>query len=148
MPGLNTVDPKMRANAKKLNSKMPEASQDLNYVLTSNPVFCGLIAFNLITDFESAGIALCDWHHTIWSIAHLYSALRQMSLLSKVWPEMEDVLALHKEELFSGPPPASANEFYSCFVLNFGVTPASLARSGGRELVITRRELGINFRTT
>ena len=140
IPSNNAVSRQHRENAKKLDIKRLRASDDLHFIMISNPVLCGLVSFNLVTDFESAGIALCNWHQTIWPVAHLYNALRQMSLLPKVWPEMEEVLTLHKEDLFSGQAPTSPNEFFSRYAIKVGLSPNSSKLRNG--------VLGIKLQTT
>ena len=147
MPNLNEVDT-AQMHRSILDLKMPGASTNPYFIMTSNPVYCGLLTFNLLTDFERAGIALCDWQQTVWPVAHLYSALRQKPELIQLWPEMEAVLALHQEELFSGGAPASPNKFFSCYATKLRVAPTSFAKSGQRTKQIRKGEFGVKLRTT
>ena len=147
----DTVSPEHRENARKLNLKRIKASSDLNSVYATNPVLCGLIAFNLSTDFEAAGIALCNWHKTIWPAAHLYNALRKLSLLSQTWPEMDDLIARHQGDLFSGQLPSTPNELFTRYALSLGVSPATFARNSrhrAQELKFRKGAIGTKLKTT
>ena len=65
LPDDELVDPQHEENAQKLNIKQIEPSGDLRFLLTSNPIYCGLVSFSMLTDFETAGISLCNWLKTI-----------------------------------------------------------------------------------
>lgn len=92
------VNPGYEENARMLNIKKIQPSKDPNHLFTTNPVvYCGLASFSMLTDFEAAGIKLCNWHKSIWPTAHLYNALQQTSLISQSWPEMDKLIDLHME---------------------------------------------------
>ena len=136
-------------NARRLNIKPIKPSEDLKFLFTSNPIYCGLVAFNLLTDYEAAGIALCNWHKTIWSMAHLYNALRQMSVLAKSWPEMEGFFELHLGDLFAGQLPQSPDEFYARFALSIGVSATTFARNrNDNSLKWRKNHVGTQFKTS
>ena len=126
------VDPQHEENYQKLNIKRIEPSADLRFLLSSNPIYCGLVSFSMLTDFETAGISLCNWHKTIWPTAHLYNALRQTSNVRKTWPEMEHLTDLHMEALFAGYLPLSAYEFYVRFALALGLSISNFSRNPRR----------------
>ena len=129
LPDEGPVDPKHEETARKLNVKMIQPSKDLNFVFTTNPIFCGLISFSMLTDFEASGISLCNWHKSIWPTAHLYNALQQTSRISKTWPEMEELMDLHMDTLFAGHLPLSAYEFFIRFALALGLSTSNFSRN-------------------
>lgn len=129
LPDEGPVDLKHEETARKLNVKMIQPSKDLNFLLTTNPIYCGLVSFSILTDFEASGISLCNWHKSIWPTAHLYNALRQTSRISKTWPEMEDLMDLHMDSLFAGHLPLSAYEFFIRFALALGLSTSNFSRN-------------------
>ncbi|MCJ1353173.1 MAG: hypothetical protein MMC33_003158 [Icmadophila ericetorum] len=136
-------------NAKRLNIKAIQPSKDMNFLFTSNPIYCGLVAFNLLTDYETAGIALCNWHSTIWYMAHLYNALRQMSVVRQTWPEMEGFFELHKHDLFAEKLPLTPNEFFARFALSVGVSATMFARNrNGSSLKLKKGHTGTQLRAS
>ena len=129
LPDDGPVDPEHEEIAKKLKPKMVRPSEDPNYLFTTNPIYCGLASFSLLTDFETAGISLSNWHKSIWPTAHLYNALQQTSRISKSWPEMEELIDLHVDTLFAGQVPLSAYEFFMRFALALGLSISNFSRS-------------------
>lgn len=129
LPDEGPVDPKHEETARKLNIKPIQPSEDLNFLLTTNPIYCGLVSFSMLTDFEASGISLCNWHKSIWPTAHLYNALRQTSSISKTWPEMEELIDLHMDALFAGYLPLSAYEFFIRFALALGLSTSNFSRN-------------------
>lgn len=129
LPDEGPVDLKHEETARKLNVKMIQPSKDLNFLLTTNPIYCGLVSFSILTDFEASGISLCNWHKSIWPTAHLYNALRQTSRISKTWLEMEDLMDLHMDSLFAGHLPLSAYEFFIRFALALGLSTSNFSRN-------------------
>ncbi|KAI4131242.1 MAG: hypothetical protein LQ338_001336 [Usnochroma carphineum] len=129
LPDDEPVDPKHEENARKLNIKWIQPSKDLLYLFTTNPVYCGLVSFAMLTDYETAGISLCNWHKSIWPTAHLYNALQQTSTISKSWPEMEELIDLHMDTLFAGQIPLSAHEFFVRFALALGLSVSNFSRN-------------------
>ena len=129
LPDEGPVDPKHEETARKLNVKMIQPSKDLNFLFTTNPIYCGLVSFSLLTDFEASGISLCNWHKSIWPTAHLYNALQKTSRISKTWPEMEELMDLHMDTLFAGHLPLSAYEFFIRFALALGLSTSNFSRN-------------------
>lgn len=123
------IDPIYEENARMWNIKMIQPSKDPNFLFVTNPVYCGLVSFNLLTDFEAAGINLCNWHKSIWPTAHLYNALQRTSSISKPWPEMEELINYHMEPLFASHLPLSAYEFYVRFALALGLSMSNFSQN-------------------
>ena len=131
LPGYEPVDPvdsEYEETARRLNIKPIQPSKDPNYLFTANPIWCGVISFSILTDFEAAGISLCNWHKSIWPTAHLYNALQQTSCISKSWPEMDELIDLHVGTLFAGRIPLSTNEFFKRFAHALGLSISSFSR--------------------
>lgn len=129
LPDEEPVDPVYEETARRLNIKPIQPSKYPNFLFTTNPIYCGLVSFSMLTDFEASGISLCNWHKTIWPTAHLYNALQQKSSISKTWPEMEGLIDLHMDALFAGHLPLSANEFFVRFALALGLSMSNFARN-------------------
>ena len=60
LPDEGPVNPKYEETARRLIIKMIQPSKDLNFLLTTNPIYCGLVSFSVLTDFEVSGISLCN----------------------------------------------------------------------------------------
>lgn len=129
LPDEGPVNPKHEETARKMNVKMIQPSKDLNFLFTTNPIYCGLVSFSILTDFEASGISLCNWHKSIWPTAHLYNALQQTSRISKTWPEMEELMDLHMDTLFAGHLPLSAYEYFIRFALALGLSTSNFSRN-------------------
>ncbi|KAL8843498.1 MAG: hypothetical protein Q9170_000002 [Blastenia crenularia] len=123
------MDPKYEETARRLNIKPIQPSEDPNYLFTTNPIWCGLMSFSMLTDYEAAGISLCNWHKSIWPTAHLYNALQQTAMISQSWPEMDELVDLHMGTLFAGQIPLSANEFSIRFALALGQSISNFSRN-------------------
>ncbi|KAL8643545.1 MAG: hypothetical protein Q9226_008294 [Calogaya cf. arnoldii] len=123
------IDPKHEENAKKMNLKSIQAPKDPNYLWTTNPIYCGIVSFRMLTDFEAAGISLSNWHNSIWPTAHLYNALQQLCGISRSWPEMDKLIDLHMAALFADHIPLSAHEFFVRFALALGLPMSSITRN-------------------
>ena len=108
---------------------MIQPSKDPNFLFTANPIYCGVVSFCILTDFEAAGISLANWHKSIWPTAHLYNAFQQTSSISKSWPEMDKLMNLHMDTLFAGHVPLSAYEFFVRFALALGLSMSNFSRN-------------------
>ncbi|KAL8647235.1 MAG: hypothetical protein Q9210_005677 [Variospora velana] len=124
------VDPKHEENSRRLNIKVIRPSENLNYLVKANPIYCGVVSFGMPTDYaEAAGISLCNWHKSIWPTAHLYNALQQTSSISKSWHEMDKLIDLHVDTLFAGQLPLSAHEYFVRFALALGLSMSNFSRN-------------------
>ena len=129
LPDDGPVDQEYEENARKLNIKSIQPSTDLNFLRLINPIYCGIVSFSMITDFEAAGIALCNWHQSIWPTAHLYNAVQRSSNTSKAWPEVEELTDLHMGALFAGQLPLSAYETFVRCALALGLPMSYFSRN-------------------
>lgn len=129
VPDDEPPNPEFEENARKLNIKSIQAPKDPNYLFTTNPIYCGIVSFSILTDFEAAGISLSNWHKSIWPTAHLYNALQQSSGISRSWPEMDKLIDLHMNALFADQIPLSEHEYYVRFALALGLSMSSISRN-------------------
>ena len=58
LPDNRPIDPTHEESARKLNVRMIQPSKDLNFLYTTNPIYCGLVSFSILTDFEASEISL------------------------------------------------------------------------------------------
>lgn len=112
LPADGPIDQELEENARELNIESIQPSTDPNFLRLTNPIYCGLVSFSISTNFEAAGIALCNRHQGLWPTAHLYNAVQRTSNISKAWPEMEELIDLHMDALFAGQLPLSAYEIF------------------------------------
>ena len=128
-PQGESLEPEYEENAKKLDIKSIQPSKDPHCLCTTNPIYCGLVSFSMLTDFEAARISFTNWHNSIWPAAHVYNALQQSSGISRSWPEMDTLIDLHMTALFANQIPLSPYEFYVRFALALGLPMSSISRT-------------------
>lgn len=97
--------------------------------LRDNPIAHGVFAYNLALTRHQAGIALANTHLSILFGAYIYAAFRRSNMMSAVWPEMEDVIAMHLSSLFFGSIPTAAQRFLGVFKMRLGLN-SGLPRNG------------------
>lgn len=129
------VLPKHMETAKKLNIRPIEPNPELAYIFTRNPVYCGALAFNVAVDMEEAGVALANYHLTIFTMSHLYNALQQTGLLKGRWPEMDSIIKLHFKALFAGDLPTNPREFHCRFSLQLGLSARKYEQQASYRLI-------------
>lgn len=106
-----------------------QPNKDSNFMHTHNPLLCGTLAFQLALNREQAGISLANHHVSIFVVAHLYNALRQLEVLEERWPDIEQIIDLHIKTLFAGQLPTTPKDLHSRFSLQLGVSAQSFARN-------------------
>ena len=98
------------------------------------PLFCGLLTFQFKCRAHEVGVAFANAWGSVKYAAHLYNAVRQERLLSKVWQDMELLIALQgTENVFVGNYPKTLDEYLKRFMLSMGYSAtlfASNRRSG------------------
>ncbi|KAJ8060324.1 hypothetical protein OCU04_010658 [Sclerotinia nivalis] len=95
-------DPQHGENARTLDLRMIRPHKDMDFIFTHNPVYCGMMALRLITATEQAGLTHCCYHTVTTLLAYLYAECRRPKLLDIKWPDMEQMIELHMEDIFSG----------------------------------------------
>ncbi|KAL8996515.1 MAG: hypothetical protein Q9169_003982 [Polycauliona sp. 2 TL-2023] len=136
-----------------LKIRLMSQSTDPNFLFNTNPIYCGLVSFNILTDFEIAGVSLANEHKSIWPIAHIYNALQQSSGISRHWPEMNELIDMHTCALFADEIPLSPHEFYVRFALASGSLISSIPRSARNRPLSSYQRFqqdakGMQFKTT
>ena len=86
-------------------------------LMRRHPLLCGLTKFTLIRKLHEVGIAVSTASGSISSVAHLYNALHQISMLSIEWPAIERFISFNTPgALFTGDVPETledcAKEYY------------------------------------
>ncbi|KAA6408554.1 MAG: hypothetical protein FRX48_07636 [Lasallia pustulata] len=109
--------------------KAIQPNKDSDFIHTHNPLYCGTLAFQLAIDREQAGISLANHHTSIFAVAHLYNALRQLDVLEERWMDMEKIIDLHIKFLFAGQLPTTPKDFHSRCCLQLGVSAQNFARN-------------------
>lgn len=123
------IDPIYEENAKKIGIRKIEPAKAFDFMLTHNPVYCGMLAFNLAVHMEEAGITLANHHLTIFAFSHLYNALQQLNRVKEKWTEMDEVMKVHTGILFCGQLPTTPKEFHTRFALRMGFPATAFARN-------------------
>lgn len=121
-------DPEHGENARKLNLRLIKPHEDMDFIFTHNPVYCGMMALRLITITEQAGIAHCCYHTVTTLVAYLYAECRRSKLLDAKWPAMEQMIELHLGDMFSGSLPQSATECYIRFTKLMAISKTSMSQ--------------------
>ena len=117
-------------NFRKMNLHEPiQPAAEGSFMISHNPLYCGIMAFNLALNMEKAGIILANHHCSIFAISHLYNALQQTNLIKRTWPEMDKLIDLHLGVLFSGSLPKTCRDFHTRFCLRMGYSIKHYARN-------------------
>ena len=106
-----------------------QPNKDSNFLHTHNPLYCGMLAFQLAINREQAGLSLANHHASIFIVAHLYNALRQLDVLEERWMDMEMIIDLHIKVLFAGHLPTTPRDFHSRYCLQLGISAQYFARN-------------------
>ena len=112
---------------------------DGNLLFNRNPAFCGTIATDLAMNLERAGIDLVNHHQTVFALAHLYNAAKQLSGLKESWPSLEKIMQLHIVQIFGGELPKKPIDCANRIKLKLGYPLQKFARNP--------RQLGNTART-
>ncbi|KAH6676317.1 hypothetical protein B0J14DRAFT_476727 [Halenospora varia] len=127
-------NPEYEQNARNLRLRMIKPHMNPEYIVQNNPTYCGLLALNIVVANEKAGLLLNNYHTVVTLVAHLYSEARRANILTLEWPEMDQMIEMHKDTMFAGTIPQSASEAYIRYQKLMGLStdphrPASHARS-------------------
>jgi hypothetical protein len=93
--------PEMEAAMKRTMIDFIRPAPADNFAYVHNPLHSGSVILKLLLDYQKAGLALANWHLSIFVVAHLYNAMRQLNLLKEQWGVMDRIIRLHKKELFA-----------------------------------------------
>ncbi|KAI9641716.1 hypothetical protein NHQ30_009572 [Ciborinia camelliae] len=99
-------DPEHQENGRKLDVRMIKPQSDNNFVFTHNPIYCEVIALRLVTA-DQADLFHCDYPTFITFLAHLYAESHITKLFESKWPAMDQMIDLHKGDMFLANVPQS-----------------------------------------
>lgn len=99
------------------------------FFLLHNPVTCGLFQSALLLRQQKTGMAGANAMQYIPSVAHLYNAAKNESLLNGVWPDMEELISLHGSDgIFLGQPPRNSAQYLSSYLIMRGFSAQTFAK--------------------
>lgn len=75
---------------------------------------------------SKAGLSYANYNGFAFIAAHLYNAVRQLGLLTKVWPEMEEYIRMHVGTLFFGKLTTNPKDFANHYSYKMGLLPSSV----------------------
>ncbi|CAF9939483.1 MAG: hypothetical protein ALECFALPRED_008148 [Alectoria fallacina] len=98
------------------------------FFLLHNPVTCGLFQSALLLKQQKTGMAGANAMQYIPSVAHLYNAAKNESLLNGLWPDMEELISLHGSDgIFLGQPPRDSAQYLSSYLIMRGFSAQTFA---------------------
>ncbi|KAI9053040.1 hypothetical protein LZ554_003310 [Drepanopeziza brunnea f. sp. 'monogermtubi'] len=109
-------------NARRLDLRLLDPNLGPDFVLTQNPIRSGTLALSVVAQQELTGLTLCNYHTVTTLVAYLYSEVRRAKLLDMEWPEMEQMIDIHQDTMFSGKLPQSASEAYIRYTKLMGLS--------------------------
>jgi hypothetical protein len=113
-------------NHRRLNIQLIQPHDDLEFVFTHNPVYCGIMEFGLRVGMEKVGISFSNYHTLVTLVAHLYNTVRFAGLLDNAkWTDMDQVINMHVSEVFAGRIPQSIEEAYIRYAKCIGLSVGS-----------------------
>lgn len=124
--GLSPPSAEENENAEKLNVQFIYPNDEPAFLINNSPLYCGTVLLDLISMTEKAGVALANRHWSVFGVAHVYNALRQLGGFDKHWPEIERIIALHPGPLFANDVPTTATSIYDRFAYRIGASPSNL----------------------
>ena len=105
--------PQHQGSAQKSDLRPIRHSKDELSMFKLNPLYCGMMCFQMMLDLEASGITLSNRYESIFLVANVYNAGIQTGLLDGPWAELDTVIDLHKQSLFAGEVPTTPREMYS-----------------------------------
>ncbi|KAH9885873.1 hypothetical protein F4778DRAFT_798655 [Xylariomycetidae sp. FL2044] len=83
---------------------------DVKFAFSANPLHLGTKLLEAVVLAEAAGLCAANNSLSVFAVAHLYHAFRQIGILERDWPEMDRVIELHKKTIFAGVLPKTPHE--------------------------------------
>lgn len=97
-------------------------------LLKQYPVMCGLFAFALKMRAQEVNIIFVNAWGSIMYSAQLYNAVRQESLVPRLWKDMEFIIAMQGgDKFFVGDAPKGLEEYLKRYLLSMGYSAAIFA---------------------
>ncbi|KAI1124433.1 hypothetical protein F5Y10DRAFT_30607 [Nemania abortiva] len=136
-------DPVYRAKERyyrRMNYAVPD-SVEPNRILRMSPVLSGLVLFKYRAEVRDIAFTVVNAWGSVTYTAHLFNALSNEKLLSgddddddtnarPLWPDMDVIrsLMLEDEQIFVGGAPSNADEYFTRFCLQMGMTVNAFIR--------------------
>lgn len=92
------------------------------FMLDNNLLYDGTAILDLITRSELVEIKLANFHFSIFCVAHIYNAARQLAGLDISWPKMDQVIELQKGPIFANDVPTTPKEVLRRFTYRTGLS--------------------------
>ncbi|OTA85081.1 hypothetical protein M434DRAFT_16208 [Hypoxylon sp. CO27-5] len=81
--------PEVQAAFQQINLDLIKPAPADDFVITHNPLYSGTILLKLLLAHQEAGLVLANDHLSIFAVAHIYNALRQLKMIDQEWQLME-----------------------------------------------------------
>ncbi|KAI1144327.1 hypothetical protein F5Y05DRAFT_418364 [Hypoxylon sp. FL0543] len=107
--------PEMQTAVERMSQDLIKPEPAIDFAVTHNPLYSGTAMLKLVLEHQEAGLALANHHLSIFVVAHLYNALRQLKMVEQEWPLMEHIIKLHKRALFADVIPTTTDEIADRF---------------------------------
>ncbi|KAI0893983.1 hypothetical protein F4806DRAFT_503754 [Annulohypoxylon nitens] len=95
------------------------------FMLDNNVLYGGTVILDLITMSEMVETRLADYHLSIFCVAHIYNAARQLAGLDVSWPEMDQFIELQKDSIFANDIPTTPKAVSTRFTYRMGLKASS-----------------------
>ncbi|KAF2650569.1 hypothetical protein K491DRAFT_126089 [Lophiostoma macrostomum CBS 122681] len=123
-------------------------SLDARFLRHANPLICGAHSLEMRVKYEEFGMRFANSYAVLSGMAQLYHALRHICYLNGTWPDMENLIAHHRKEIFFGMLPKEPQKMYSHVRLVSGTHSALISeeqriqRSGRQPKSLNLRRSG------
>jgi hypothetical protein len=99
-------------------------NENANFLRASNPAMPGKLLLNALMRREETNLEFANKNFDLFSMCHLYNALRQLGYLSESWHALDNYIDLHIKTIFLGErPKASAQIMANRAFLSGGLHP-------------------------
>jgi hypothetical protein len=99
-------------------------NEDANFLRASNPAMPGKLLLNALMRRKETNLEFANKNFDLFSMCHLYNALRQLGYLSESWHALHNYIDLHIKTIFLGErPKASAQIMANRAFLSGGLHP-------------------------
>ncbi|KAI2462915.1 hypothetical protein F4781DRAFT_441454 [Annulohypoxylon bovei var. microspora] len=95
------------------------------FLMDNNLLYGGTAVLDLVALAEHAEIKIANHSFSIFCMAHIYNAARQLSQLDVSWPEMDRVIELQKVAIFANDLPTTPKEISTRFMYRTGLSSFS-----------------------
>lgn len=107
-------------------------SEDPELLRKANPAFTGTLLVSLLINREEAGLALAFNSPSLFSLCHVYNAMRQTGELAGEkfeWPLLDLTIEMNKKALFLGALPTDPEAIYHRLLLAAGADAKMISQA-------------------